>query len=91
MYCETCRGWTSADVWPNGDAQCGECGDTYTCGECGHEVDRDGSCLREGGCLGAAVVPDWYAVVRASPSANICWNHNSGHWVDDVPGGGPGA
>jgi hypothetical protein len=53
FYCNQCERWTTvADVteeyrrdYPTSFV-CSVCGESYECGECGYEIDRDGTCLR---------------------------------------------
>lgn len=49
FYCATCGDWMPIfiDAWSNPDSPyCGRCGEAFTCGECGYEIDLEGNCQR---------------------------------------------
>jgi hypothetical protein len=43
FYCDNCRAWTESDE----EVRCARCGDNFTCGDCGFEIDSQGNCQRE--------------------------------------------
>lgn len=51
FYCELCRRWTAPERRQDEDevivpVRCSNCGEAYTCGDCGAEIDERGRCLR---------------------------------------------
>jgi len=67
FWCDVCGDWMPVfvDVEPYEDMEpgapfCNRCGEVFTCGECGYEIDLAGNCQRpegheiEGGSAGAA-------------------------------------
>jgi uncharacterized protein YlaI len=60
FWCNECQAWTRVERYSESDREliahgdtvsptCGTCGEAYVCDECGHEIDQQGNCLREGG------------------------------------------
>lgn len=48
FYCDNCEAWTPVAPTAWGGVRCERCGDEFTCGECGYEIDRNGVCERCG-------------------------------------------
>lgn len=51
FFCEACRRWTSPDpvrrdADPGAVIRCAACGEYYTCGECGFDINTLGECTR---------------------------------------------
>lgn len=61
FWCERCRRWTAPDPVQEGDStlNCSNCGEYYTCGECGFEINPAGECERppEFGVCPSSVTP----------------------------------
>jgi hypothetical protein len=51
FFCEECRDRTVADL-DGTNAMCDRCGESYSCGECGFEIDSEGRCLHSGSGAG---------------------------------------
>lgn len=47
FWCERCRRWTEqAHDSGSSVAYCDDCGEVYQCGECGEDLNQNGSCRR---------------------------------------------
>lgn len=45
FWCDTCHQWRKP-AFRERNPRCTVCGEGFACGECGHEIDMQGNCLR---------------------------------------------
>jgi hypothetical protein len=49
FFCVDCDDWQSVTHGIYSEPRCSNCAETFTCGDCGYDIDLAGNCQRPGG------------------------------------------